>query len=461
MRRRRSRAGDEPVKKRHRKTAALKRANAGKAIGRRNASAASRETKVALFKRERDEALEQQRATSEILKVISQSTFDLQAVLETVVASAARLCDADTGVIRRREGETYPVAATFGLTSEQRDRYVRYSTKPDHASVFGRAILERRTIHIPDLLADPQLHRNRLRDYGGVINIRTGLGVPLIRERTVIGVFTLQRKEPRAFTDKQIKLVETFADQAVIAIENVRLFEAEQKRTRELSESLEQQTATSEVLKTISSSPGDLQPVFDAMLANATRLCEAKFGALWLCEGDALRAVALNAPPAFAEERQRQPLILPTPETGLGRAVKTKLTVHSADLLAEEHVAPVLAKLAGARTYLAVPMLKDNEVIGAIGIYRQEVRPFTDKQVALVENFAAQAVIAIENARLLNELRESLQQQTATSEVLKVVSSSPGALEPVFESMLANATRICEAKFGTLYLFEGDAFRAV
>ena len=357
MRRRRSRAGDEPVKKRHRKTAALKRANAGKAIGRRNASAASRETKVALFKRERDEALEQQRATSEILKVISQSTFDLQAVLETVVASAARLCDADTGVIRRREGETYPVAATFGLTSEQRDRYVRYSTKPDHASVFGRAILERRTIHIPDLLADPQLHRNRLRDYGGVINIRTGLGVPLIRERTVIGVFTLQRKEPRAFTDKQIKLVETFADQAVIAIENVRLFEAEQKRTRELSESLEQQTATSEVLKTISSSPGDLQPVFDAMLANATRLCEAKFGALWLCEGDALRAVALNAPPAFAEERQRQPLILPTPETGLGRAVKTKLTVHSADLLAEEHVAPVLAKLAGARTYLAVPML--------------------------------------------------------------------------------------------------------
>ena len=461
MRRRRSRAGDEPVKKRHRKTAALKRANAGKAIGRRNASAASRETKVALFKRERDEALEQQRATSEILKVISQSTFDLQAVLETVVASAARLCDADTGVIRRREGETYPVAATFGLTSEQRDRYVRYSTKPDHASVFGRAILERRTIHIPDLLADPQLHRNRLRDYGGVINIRTGLGVPLIRERTVIGVFTLQRKEPRAFTDKQIKLVETFADQAVIAIENVRLFEAEQKRTRELSESLEQQTATSEVLKTISSSPGDLQPVFDAMLANATRLCEAKFGALWLCEGDALRAVALNAPPAFAEERQRQPLILPTPETGLGRAVKTKLTVHSADLLAEEHVAPVLAKLAGARTYLAVPMLKDNEVIGAIGIYRQEVRPFTDKQVALVENFAAQAVIAIENTRLLNELRESLDRQTATADILRVIAGTPEDSKRALDTIAETASRMFDAANVNFRRLEGDVLRIV
>src|SRR6516164_7452502 len=461
MRRRRSRAGDEPVKKRHRKTAALKRANAGKAIGRRNASAASRETKVALFKRERDEALEQQRATSEILKVISQSTFDLQAVLETVVASAARLCDADTGVIRRREGETYPVAATFGLTSEQRDRYVRYSTKPDHASVFGRAILERRTIHIPDLLADPQLHRNRLRDYGGVINIRTGLGVPLIRERTVIGVFTLQRKEPRAFTDKQIKLVETFADQAVIAIENVRLFEAEQKRTRELSESLEQQTATSEVLKTISSSPGDLQPVFDAMLANATRLCEAKFGALWLCEGDALRAVALNAPPAFAEERQRQPLILPTPETGLGRAVKTKLTVHSADLLAEEHVAPVLAKLAGARTYLAVPMLKDNEVIGAIGIYRQEVRPFTDKQVALVENFAAQAVIAIENTRLLNELRESLDRQTATADILRVIAGTPEDSKRALDTIAETASRMFDVAHVNFRRLEGNVLRIV
>ena len=262
--------------------------------------------------------------------------------------------------------------------------------------------------------------------------------------------------------------MQNFAAQAVIAIENTRLLSELRQRTSDLTESLEQQTATSEVLKVVSSSPGDLQPVFEAMLANATRLCEAKFGALWLCEGDALRAVALNAPPAFAEERQRQPLILPTPETGLGRAVKTKLTVHSADLLAEEHVAPVLAKLARARTYLAVPMLKDNEVIGAIGIYRQEVRPFTDKQVALVENFAAQAVIAIENTRLLNELRqrtddltESLEQQTATANVLRVISSSPGELGPVFDAALDSATRLCEANFGILYRYEGSAFRAI
>src|SRR5262249_49078679 len=216
------------------------------------------------------ESLQQQTSTADVLKVISRSTFDLQAILDTLVVSAARLCDADTGFIRRSEGDDYPVAATFGLTSEQRDQYARYSTKLDHGSIFGRAILERHTIHVPDLLTDPQLNRSRLRDYAGVINIRSGLGVPLIREGIVIGVLTLQRREPRPFTDKQIKLVETFADQAVIAIENVRLFEAEQQRTRELSESLERQTATSEVLSIISSSPGELEPVFEAMLANAT-----------------------------------------------------------------------------------------------------------------------------------------------------------------------------------------------
>jgi GAF domain-containing protein len=220
------------------------------------------------------ESLQQQTATADVLKVISRSTFDLQGVLDTLVASAARLCDADTGVIRRREGDIYPVAATFGLTAEQRSHYVRYSTKPDRGSVFGRAILEHRTIHVPDLLTDPQLNRNRLRAYAGVINIRSGLGVPLVREETIIGVFTLQRREPRPFTDKQIKLAETFADQAVVAMENARLL-------NELRESLQQQTATSEVLSVISSSPGELEPVFQSILANAIGICEATFGNLF------------------------------------------------------------------------------------------------------------------------------------------------------------------------------------
>src|SRR5215475_419676 len=253
-------------------------------------------------------------------------------------------------------------------------------------------------------------------------------------------------------------------------LERKRLHDRVTARTRELSQALEQQTATSEVLRVISSSPGELEPVFEAMLANATRLCEAKFGVLFRSEADALRAVALHdAPPLFAEERRRNPVIRPSPDSTLGRAVATKQTVQIADVQDEPaHVdspsgttGAQLAKLAGARTVVAVPMLKENELIGAIVIYRQEVRPFTEKHIELVENFARQAVIAIENARLLNELRESLQQQTATSEVLGVISSSLGELEPVFQAMLANATRLCEAGFANLLLSEGDRFRRV
>ena len=223
------------------------------------------------------------------------------------------------------------------------------------------------------------------------------------------------------FTDKQIELVSTFADQAVIAIENVRLFDEVQTRTRDLTESLEQQTATSEVLRVISSSPGELEPVFQAMLANATRICEAKFGTLWLREGDAFRAVALhNAPPAYAEARRRELRLRPPPDTALGRATSTKQVVQIDDITTHVYDPDWLAaiELGNYRTVVCVPMLKDDELIGAISIFRQEVRRFADKQVDLLRNFAAQAVIAIENTRLLNELRESLQQQTATADVL-------------------------------------------
>src|SRR6516165_3607422 len=325
--------------------------------------------------------------------------------------------------------------------------------------------MEGQTIHVADVQTEPDYKMVEAAKIGG---IRTALGVPLLRDGTPIGVLVLQRKTMQPFTDKQIELVTTFADQAVIAIENVRLFEAEQYRTRELTEALEQQTATSEVLRVISSSPSELEPVFRAVLANATRLCEASYGALWLCDGDGYRTGALHGPlpEAYLEQLRPGTLYHPDPETSLVRATKTGQAVQVADLSAtraylDHDALPVAAvDVAGIRTLVTVPMMKENEAVGAIVIYRREVRPFADKQIELLTNFAAQAVIAIENTRLLNELRESLHQQTATSEVLQVISSSPGELGPVFDALLSNAIQICEAKFGTLYLREGNAFRA-
>jgi two-component system, NtrC family, sensor kinase len=225
-----------------------------------------------------------------------------------------------------------------------------------------------------------------------------------------------------------------------------------------LSEALEQQTATSEVLSVISSSPGELEPVFQAMLENATRICEAKFGILHRFDGTAFHFAAhVGTPPELVEFNRRRSPFQPTPGADLDRVIRTKQVSHTADATAEAVPGPS-ARLAGARSTICVPMLKNDVLIGAIFIYRTEVRPFTDKHIELLQNFATQAVIAIENARLLSELRESLEQQTATSEVLKVISSSPGDLVPVFQAMLENATRICEANFGTLWRFEADAF---
>jgi len=309
------------------------------------------------------------------------------------------------------------------------------------------------TAHVDDIAALANPTSRETFELGA---FRTALAVPMIRDQEVVGAFTLQRREVRPFSDKQIAIVENFAAQAVIAIENARLL-------NELRESLEQQTATSEVLRVISSSPGELEPVFQTMLANAVQLCDAKLGSLFLLSGDTFRVVATHgAAAAFVTGSH---VLSEHPRNPLTRLANTKQVLHIPDVATEpgyiERNARMVALVesAGARSGLFVPMLKEGELVGAIAIYRQEVQPFTDKQIALVQNFAAQAVIAIENTRLLNELRQSLEQQTATADVLRVISSSPGELEPVFQAMLDNATRICEAKFGVLNLHENGALR--
>jgi GAF domain-containing protein len=408
--------------------------------------------------RELRESLQQQTATADVLKVISGSAFELQTVFNTLVESAMHLCEAEAATIWRPDGNVFKLSAHCGFSREF-EEFCRQNpiTPGGRGTVTARVAFEGKIVHVPDVLADPQFAGSEYQMRG---NYRSALGIPLLRKGETIGVFVLTRPDMRPYTDKQIELVKTFADQAVIAIENVRLFD-------ELRESLQQQTATADVLKVISSTPGDLQPVFDTMLAKATDLCQASYGTMWLSQADGFRTVAMygGLPPAWVEQWRSGTPYRPLPNRPLARVAESRQPIQITDLRDDQSYLegdplPVAAvEIAGIRTLLVVPMFKESELVGAIAIYRKEVRPFTDKQIALVTNFAAQAVIAIENTRLLSELRESLQQQTATADVLKVISSSAGELQPVFEAVLENATRLCAAKFGNLYLCEGDAFR--
>jgi GAF domain-containing protein len=413
--------------------------------------------------RDLSESLEQQTATSEVLQVISSSPGDLQPVFEAMLEKATRICGAKFGNMLLYENGAFRRVAIHGAPPEWATEQIGAIFRLSPNSPTNRIFTTKRPVLIADMAAE-QTYFDR---NPGVVALvegagaRTVLNVPMLKDDQVVGVIAIYRQEVRPFSEKQIELVGNFAKQAVIAIENARLLRELRQRTADLTESLEQQTATSEVLQVISSSPGELEPVFQAILENATRLCEATFGSMLLYDGETFRRVAIhNAPVAFAKFSETSPMVQVHGNPTLTRLVATKQAIHVADLAVEGPNEPI-ARYAGARTLLTVPLVKESGIVGALGIYRQEVRPFTDKQIDLVQSFAKQAVIAVENTRLLNELRESLQQQTATSEVLQVISSSPGELEPVFETMLANATRICEARFGGMFLAEGDHFRAV
>ena len=405
-----------------------------------------------------EESLEYQTATSEVLKVISRSTFDLQPVLDTLVETAARLCAAEMAIIGRRQDELWEFAAGFGFPPEYEAFEKSHGPGPidlDSPSVGWRTIREGRVVHIHDVTTVAGYPDASIT----LAKQRTTLGVPMLREGETIGILVVARQRVEPFTDRQIELVGTFADQAVIAIENTRLL-------TEQREALEQQTATAEVLEVINASPGDLASVFAAMLEKAMRLCGAAFGSMYTYDGERFHTTATRGvPTAYAEYRA---INAPVVRSGnpITQLLESRHSLQVLDMTSEELYRGgdpdmcAMVDLGGTRTILAVPLLKEESVLGVITIYRQEVRAFSDKQIALLENFAAQAVVAMENARLIAEQREALEQQTATTEVLQVINASPGNLSPVFDAMLEKCMRLCDAAFGSLYTYDGERFNS-
>ena len=373
------------------------------------------QTEIARLSRERDEALEREKATAEVLRVISSSPGALEPVFQTILKKATSICEAGFGDIFRYDGKAFHFAARVDTPPALAEFQIqRGPFLPVEGGGMDRMMRTRQVVQVIDNAAEAV--PTPAAKLGGA---RSTIWVPMLREDVLVGGVAIYRQEVRPFTDKQIALVQYFAAQAVIAIENTRLLNELRQRTDDLTESLDQQTATSEVLQVISSSPGELEPVFNAMLENAVRICGAKFGLLFRYDNETFNTVALfGASSAYIEFVRQRGSFQPVPGTAFDRMWRTRDVVRIGDDAAEP-IPTAAAKFGGARSYIAVPMLKENTLIGAIVIYRQEVRPFTDKQIELVKNFAAQAVIAIENTRLLNELRQRTNDLTQSLEDLR------------------------------------------